>query len=107
MIAVVPMLSGDGAVLLHVHVSVPHIACLIDGKKQHRPSRPAANRDRELRLRRQKAAGFARATGGKTRAPSLRSLVKLALKCDSAKQMGRKLKQRSEKQQQRRGSPAP
>ena len=37
------------------------------------------------------------------RAPSLRSLVKLALACDSAEQMGQKLKQRFERQKQRAG----
>lgn len=37
------------------------------------------------------------------RAPSLRSLVRLALACDSAEEMGKKLKQRFDRQQQRAG----
>ena len=44
-----------------------------------------------------------KATAKKSRAPSLRSLVKLALKCDSVEQMGKKLKERFERQQQREG----
>lgn len=36
-------------------------------------------------------------------APSLRSLVRLAMKCDSAEEMGRKLKQRFDRQRQRQG----
>ena len=55
-------------------------------------------------IRRQQACGFTRATAGKKpRAPSLRSLVKLALKRDSAEQMGQKLRERCDRQQRRRG----
>ena len=39
----------------------------------------------------------------RSRGPTLRSLVKLALRCDSAEEMGRKLKRRFERQQQRQG----
>jgi hypothetical protein len=35
------------------------------------------------------------------RAPSLKNLVKHALKCDSAEQIGKKLRQRFERQQRR------
>ena len=37
------------------------------------------------------------------RAPSLRALVKLALKCDSAEQMGKQLKRRFDQSLRRRG----
>ena len=37
------------------------------------------------------------------RAPSLRSLVKLALACDSAEQLGEKLRRRYQRQKQRAG----
>ena len=37
------------------------------------------------------------------RAPSLRTLVKHALKCDSAEQLGERLKRRYQRQQQRAG----
>ena len=71
MIAVVPILSGYGAVL-HVRVSVPHIACLIDGRKYMDPADvpPTDSHDDLHKIRRQKAARFAQAA--KKRAPSLR-----------------------------------
>ncbi len=37
------------------------------------------------------------------RAPSLRSLVRLALKCDSAEELGKRLKRRYDRQQLRQG----
>ena len=37
------------------------------------------------------------------RAPSLRSLVKLAVRCESAEELGKKLKRRFDRQKQRRG----
>jgi hypothetical protein len=37
------------------------------------------------------------------RAPSLRSLVKLAVQCQSVEELGQKLRRRYQRQQQRRG----
>ena len=43
----------------------------------------------------------------RSRGPTLRSLVKLALKCESAEEMGKKLKRRFDRSYQRQGnSPA-
>ena len=41
------------------------------------------------------------------RGPALRSLGRLALKCESAEELGRRLKGRYERQQQRRGTVVP
>ena len=45
--------------------------------------------------------------GNGRRAPSMRTLVKWAQKCDSAKQLGEKLKRRYDRQLQRRGLAPP
>jgi hypothetical protein len=104
MIIVVPQLSGYGGVM-RVCVSLPLVEALLDepGGKYMLPEDvpPTDSHDDLHKIRRQKAARFAQAA--KKRAPSLQSLVKLALKCDSVEQIGKKLKERFERQQQRRG----
>jgi hypothetical protein len=82
MVITVPTLSGYGLVL-HVRVSVPLIPCLIDGAKYVKPEDLPPPPSRDLRRIRQ----------GR-RAPTLRSMVKLALQCESAEELGRRLLQR-------------
>lgn len=109
MVILVPELTSYAKVR-HMSVSLPRIDQLIADQPEKyllpesivRPAPPVrsdsighdehlANRRRAYRMSKQKDAK-------PPRAPSLRSLVKLALKCDSAEQMGKKLKERWEKQ---------
>jgi hypothetical protein len=91
MVIRVPELTGYGSVR-HVAVSLPRVPELIDGKKYMHPG-DVKQFQAGTELRRQRAP----------RAPSMRSLVRLALKCDSAEQMGKALKRRFERQQRREG----
>jgi hypothetical protein len=93
MVVIVPQLTGYAGVL-HVAVSVARVACLIDGVKYMEPAdvKPPEDDTERRRLR--------------ARGPTLRSLVKLALKCDSAEQMGQRLKRRFDRSLQRRGAGA-
>jgi hypothetical protein len=88
MLIQVPMLSGPAGVML-VEVSVPYVAALItdDGKYYMEPKRLEGTELRRYRHR----------------GPTLRSLVKLALACDSAEEMGKKLKRRFDRSYQRQG----
>lgn len=80
MVVVVPELTGY-AVLRHVYVSVPYAACLLDGVKYMEQPPPPETRDLR-KMRRQETP----------RAPTLRRLVKLAMECDSAEQLGHRLR---------------
>ena len=81
----VPLLTGYGGIT-RVEVSLPYIAALIaDGEKYYMEPKRIED-DSERRRHRH-------------RGPSLRSLVKLALRCDSAEQMGERLKRRFARQQ--------
>ena len=75
----------------HAYVSVPRIACLIDHVKYLEPSdvKPPTDDTEKRRFRH--------------RGPTLRSLVKLAVACDSAEQLGKRLKQRYDGHRQRAG----
>ena len=95
MIIVMPELTGYASIR-HVAVSLPYAAQLIDGKKYMLPGDvkpPEGGTER----RRQRAP----------RAPSLRALVRWAQKCDSAEQLGERLKRRYDRQLQRRGLAPP
>jgi len=81
----VPMLTGYGGVS-RVEVSLPYAAALIGEKYYMEPKRLEGTELRRYR----------------SRGPTLRSLVKLALKCDSAEQLGKQLHRRYLQQQQRR-----
>jgi hypothetical protein len=75
---------------------MPYAAQLIDGKKYMLPGNvkpPEGGTER----RRQRAP----------RAPTLRALVRWAQKCDSAEQLGERLKRRYDRQLQRRGLAPP
>ena len=83
----VPMLTGYASVR-HVEVSLPFVAALIaDGEKYY--MEPKRLEGTELR---------------RQRAPSLRFLVRLALKCESAEELGKRLRRRYQRQQQRQGT---
>ncbi|WP_426615337.1 hypothetical protein [Bradyrhizobium sp. McL0616] len=93
MVTVAPQLSGYGAVL-HVYVSVPLIEPLLDGRKYMLPEDVPPPPSRDLRRMRLEKA---------PRAPSLRVMVRYALKCQSAEDLGKKLRQRYERQERRSG----
>ena len=89
----VPMLTGYAGVV-HVEVSVPYVAALIaDGGKYYMEPRRIDD-DTEKRRHRH-------------RGPTLRSLVRLAQRCDSAEEMGRQLKRRFDRSLQRQGLTRP
>ncbi len=73
-----------------VFVSVPLVPCLLDGVKYMLPADVKPPED-NTEARRKRAP----------RGPSLRSLVKLAVRCESAEEMGRRLRRRYQRQQQR------
>jgi len=82
MVVIVPELTGYASIR-HIEVSLPYAAQLIDGVKYMLPQDvklPEGDTER----RRQRAP----------RAPSLRTLVRLAIKCDSAEQQRRGLARR-------------
>ena len=90
-VVIVPELTGYTSIR-HVAVSLPYAAQLIDGVKYMLPGDvkpPEGGTER----RRQTAP----------RAPSVRTLVKWAQKCDSAEQLGERLKRRYDRQRQRAG----
>jgi hypothetical protein len=95
MVCLLPYLNSNARVL-HLRISVPLVESSLDGQKYFRPDELPAPSGEELRPMvspRIKAP----------RGPTLRSLVKLALKCDSAEQMGRQLKRRFDRSLVRRG----
>ena len=108
MISLVPHLTTNCRIR-HVRVSVPLIAALLDNQRYYLPDELAPPVGEELRpMFRPRITTPHDGVSRTPRAPSLRSLVKLALECDSAEEMGKKLKQRFERQQQRKGAgPAP
>ena len=94
MVVIVPELTGYASIR-HVAVSLPYAAQLVDGTKYMEPGdvKPPEGGSEK---RRQRAP----------RAPSMRSMVKLAVRCQSAEELGERLKKRYQRQLQRRG-PAP
>ena len=75
MVVIVSQQCGPAGIM-HVPVSVPRIACLIDHVKYLEPSdvQPLTGDTERRRYRH--------------RGPTLRSLVKWAVACDSAEQLG-------------------
>ena len=86
-----PMQTGYGGVV-HVEVSLPYVEQIMDGKKYRLPGDEVPRLDGAEAYR-------ARARRG----PTLRSLVKLALRCQSSEEMGLKLKRRFDRSLRRRG----
>jgi hypothetical protein len=93
MVITLPMLATTG-LTRYVRVSLPWIDALLDGKKYQLPEDMPAPRGLELRAHR------------RPRAPSMKTLVRLALARDSAEQLGKRLRRRYERQQQRSRQPA-
>jgi hypothetical protein len=77
MVVIVPEVTGY-ATIRHVAVSLPYVAALI-GEKYMEPGDVKPPEGTELRRR---------------NAPSLRFLVRLALKCDDAEELGKRLRRR-------------
>ena len=75
-------------------MSLPYASQLIDHVKYMEPQ-DVKPPEGDTERRRQRAP----------RAPSIRSLVKLALECQSAEELGQRLKRRYQRQQQRQGLP--
>ena len=84
MVVIVPELTGYASIR-HVAVSLPYVAALI-GEKYMLPQDVKAPEGGTERRRQ--------------RAPSMRTLVKWAQKCDSAEQLGERLRRRYQRQQQ-------
>ena len=94
MVVIVPEPTGYASIR-HVAVSLLYVAALI-GEKYMLPGDvkpPEGGTER----RRQRAP----------RAPSMRTLVRWAQKCDSAEQLGKKLRRRYMRRQQRQGLASP
>jgi hypothetical protein len=94
MVVIVPELTGYASIR-HIAVSLPYVAALI-GEKYMLPQDvkpPEGGTER----RRQRAP----------RAPSMRTLVRLAQACDTAEQLGEKLRKRYDRQRQRQGLSRP
>jgi hypothetical protein len=90
MVIFVPEQTQSG--VRHVAVSVPFVEALVDGRKYRLPGDvpPALEGTDAYRAR-------------APRGPTLRSLVKLALRCQSAEEMGKQLKRRFDQSLRRRG----
>jgi hypothetical protein len=84
-----------------VRISVPLVECLVDGVRYFRPGDLPAPEGEELR-----SMSRPRITKA-PRAPSLRTMVRMAVKCADAEELGEKLKRRYERQRQRRGMARP
>ena len=95
MVVIVPELTGYASIR-HVAVSLPYVAQLIDGVKYMLPQ--------DVKL---PEGGTERRRPRAPCAPSMRTLVKWALRCDSAEQLGERLKRRYDRQLQRRGLAPP
>jgi hypothetical protein len=87
----VPELTGYAGIRF-VAVSLPYASQLVDHVKYLEPQ-DVRQSDDDTERRRQRAP----------RAPNFRYLVRLALRCDSAEQLGQRLKRRSDRQRQRAG----
>ena len=91
MVVIVPELTGYASIR-HIAVSLPYTSQLIDHVKYMEPQ-DVKPPEGDTECRRQRSP----------RAPSMRFLVKLALKCESAEELGKRLRRRYQRQQQRRG----
>ena len=97
LLVVVPSESGTK----RVRISVPLVECLLDHQRYFLPGELPAPAGEELR-----PMSRPRITKA-SRAPSLHTLVKHALKCQSAEELGHRLKRRYDRQLQRRGLARP
>jgi hypothetical protein len=90
MVVIVPELTGYASIR-HIAVSLPYASQLIDHVKYMEPQ-DVKPPEGDTERRRQRAP----------RAPSVRFLVRLALKCDSDEQLGQRQRRRYQRRQQRR-----
>ena len=90
MVVIVPELTGYASIR-HIAVSLPYASQLIDHVKYMEPQ-DVKPPEGDTERRRQRAP----------RAPSMRYLVRLALKCQSAEELGKRLRRRYQRQ-----TPAP
>src|SRR4249919_1071310 len=97
LLVVVPSESGTK----RVRISVPLIECLLDHQRYFLPGDLPPPAGEELR-----PMSRPRITKA-PRAPSLRSMVKLAVRCQSAEELGQRLKRRYQRQRQRAGTAPP
>jgi hypothetical protein len=110
MVCLIPFLGSDGRVR-HLRISVPLIPSLLDNARYYLPGDLPETPGSRFHVGKPSAARLARALIGerpmepkaerRTRAPSMRYLVRLAVRCQSAEEMGRKLKRRFDRQQRR------
>ena len=100
MVSIVPHQTTYGSIR-RVRVSVPLIECLVDGVRYFREGDLPPPEGEELRSMTRPRITKA------PRMPTLRSMVKLAVACDSAEQLGERLKRRYDRQLQRRGLARP
>jgi hypothetical protein len=90
MVICIAELTGYAGVR-HIWVTLPFVPALIDGRKYREPGdMPRLEGSEAYRAR-------------APRGPTLRSLVKLARRCDNAEQLGLELRKRYQRQQARRG----
>ena len=89
MVRLMPILNSDGKIT-RLRVSVPRVDVLLDepGRKYMLEENLPARAGQELRAH---------------RAPRLKTLVRWALECQSAEELGKKLRRRYQRQQQRQG----
>jgi hypothetical protein len=92
MLIQVPMPSGPAGVML-VEVSVPLVPQLLDDGKYYMDPKCLDDDTAKRRYRH--------------RGPSLRSLVRLAVACDTAEELGKKLKRRFDRSYVRKGLTPP
>ena len=102
MVFVCPFLT-TAAQIRRLRISVPLIECLIDNQRYYRPEDLPPATGEELRPLLRPRITQLKAPMRAPRAPSLKMLVRYALACDGAEEMGKKLKRRFERQKQRRG----
>jgi hypothetical protein len=86
MVVIVPELTGYASIR-HIAVSLPYASQLIDHVKYMEPQ-DVKPPEGDTERRRQRAP----------RAPSMRYLVKLAVKCQSAEELGQRLRRRYQRQ---------
>ena len=91
MVVLVPELTGYASIR-YIAVSLPYASQLIDHVEYMKPQ-DVKPPEGDTERRRPRAP----------RAPSMRFLVRLALKCESATELGQRLRRRYQRQQQRAG----
>jgi hypothetical protein len=101
MVAIVTYLSA-GCRVRHVRISVPLIACLVDGQRYFLPDALPPPEGQELRPMLRPRITTQPQRERAPRAPTLRKLVRWAMECDDAEQLGLRLRKRYQRQQQRR-----